>query len=191
MDIRTPVPNVYGNWIEKFGETWKAQLEELKAKFGPSIEETWMPGERATDVPVVFVKKESIVAVLEHAKGAPSFDYGFFADMTATDELNEGLEHRFEVVYQLFSLSRKNRIRFKVRVRDGEEVPTATKLWDAVDWQEREIFDMFGIRFAGHPDLRRILMDERWVGHPLRKDYPLRGYQIFPTPMAINPKLLD
>ncbi|MGH7371900.1 MAG: NADH-quinone oxidoreductase subunit C, partial [Candidatus Methylomirabilales bacterium] len=82
-------------------------------------------------------------------------------------------EPRFEVVYNLYSISRADRIRVKVRVLDGTEVPSVTGVWPTANWHEREVFDMFGIRFAGHPDLRRILMPEDWEGHPLRKDYPV------------------
>ena len=70
-------------------------------------------------------------------------------------------------------------------------MPTLIPLWQGANWAEREIFDMFGVRFQDHPDLRRILMDLRWEGHPLRKDYPVRGHQIFPTPEPIDTKLLE
>ena len=109
-------------------------------------------------------------------KSEPGFEYGFLSDLTATDE---EIAPRFEMVYNLFSTRHKWRIRLKVRVREDEEVPTAIPVWPGANWAEREVWDMYGIRFKGHPDLRRILMDERWEGHPLRKDYPLRGYQIF------------
>ncbi|MBI2567889.1 MAG: NADH-quinone oxidoreductase subunit C [Candidatus Schekmanbacteria bacterium] len=146
-----------------------------------------MPPDYPTDVPIVFVRKDSIAAVLAFARDEPGFEYGFLADITATDE---EVEPRFEVVYNLFSHTRGWRFRLKVRVPSDEEVPTAVGVWPAANWLEREVYDMFGVRFAGHPDLRRILMDERWVGHPLRKDYPLRGYQIFPDPQEIKPELL-
>lgn len=188
MDINTGVQTIYGDHWEKFQETWNQQISELKSKFSNAIEEVRMPREFPVEIPTVYVKKESIVAVLEYAKTAPTFEYNFLSDLTAVDEETQP---RFEVVYHLLSHTRFNRIRFKVRVNEGESVPTLVNIWAGANWQEREVWDMFGIPFEGHPDLRRILMDERWVGHPLRKDYPLRGYQIFPTPMEPNAKLLE
>ena len=188
MDIRTPVPTIYGNLVEKYGETWKKQIAEVQAKFGAAVEEIRFPREFPIEVPVLYVKKESVIAVLDYLRSAPGLEYGFLSDLTATDE---ELDPRFEVVYQLLSHSNMARIRVKVRVRDGEEVPTATAIWQAANWPEREVWDMFGIRFSGHPNLRRILMDDRWVGHPLRKDYPLRGYQIFPDSAPPKPELFE
>lgn len=188
MDIRTPIPTNGGDWLQKFGEAWKAQAAELRQRFAGAIEEVRMPPDYPTDVPIVYVKKESIVDILRFVRVEPGFEYGFLSDITATDE---EVEPRFEVVYNLYSPTKKNRIRFKVRARDGEAVPTATTVWPGANWQEREVWDMFGVKFAGHPDLRRILMDERWEGYPLRKDYPLRKYQVFTEPMEIDPKLLE
>lgn len=188
MDVRQPISTNGGDWLTKFGESWKKQITELKEKFGSTIEEVRMPPDYPTDVPIVYVKKESIVEVLKFVKEAPGFEYGFLSDITATDE---EVNPRFEVVYNLFSHTHRYRIRFKVRVAEGEEVPTAVSVWKAANWAEREVFDMFGVKFKGHPDLRRILMDVRWQGHPLRKDYPLRGYQVFTEPMAADPKLLE
>lgn len=188
MDVRQPVPTISGDWVAQFGELWKSQVAQLQANFPTAIEDVRMPPAAATDVPIIFVRKESIVEVLEYVKHDPAFEYGFLADLTATDEESE---FRFEIVYNLYSMSRHNRIRFKVRVRENEECPTLTSVWVAANWPEREVYDMFGVKFSGHPNLRRILMDERWVGYPLRKDYPLRGYQIFPTPQEIHPELLE
>lgn len=188
MDIRTPIPNNGSETSAKFAETWKSQVAAVKARFGGVIEEARMPVEYPTDMPIIYVKKEQIIDVLRFLKTDAAMDYNFLSDITATDE---EVEPRFEVVYNLFSHSSKSRIRVKTRAREGEEVPTATALWPAANWAEREVWDMFGIKFAGHPDLRRILMDERWQGHPLRKDYPLRGYQVFTTPMDARPDLLD
>lgn len=188
MDINTPVAGVYGKFNETFGDTWRKQIAELQTKFGAAIEEVRFPREYPTDIPIVYVNKKSIVPVLEFMKTASGFEYGFLSDLTATDE---EIDPRFEVVYQLLSHTNMARIRLKVRLSDGEVMPTISNLWIAANWPEREVWDMFGIHFDGHPNMRRILMDERWVGHPLRKDYPLRGYQIFPDTPKPNPELLD
>ena len=187
-DILTPVPTIYGDWLTRFGETWTSQLVRLREAFPAAIEETRMPGAYPTDVPIVYVRRDKIIEVLKFLKEAPDFEYAFLSDLTATDE--EG-DPRFEVAYNLFSTEKKTRIRVKTRVPEGGDVATATVLWKGADWAEREVYDMFGIKFRGHPDLRRILMDERWVGHPLRKDYPLKGYQLFPEAEPIHKELLD
>jgi NADH-quinone oxidoreductase subunit C len=188
MDIRKPIPTNGGDWITKFGDTWKKQLELLNAKFSRLIDEVRMPPEYCTDVPIIYVKKDSILEVLSFLKETSGFEYNFLSDITATDE---EVEPRFEVVYNLFSTQNRWRIRLKVRVAESEEVPTACHLWKGANWAEREVYDMFGVKFKGHPNLRRILMDERWVGHPLRKDYPIKGYQIFTDASEVDPSLLD
>jgi NADH-quinone oxidoreductase subunit C len=101
-----------------------------------------------------------------------AFDY--CSDVTAVDWPTRAGE-RFDVVYCLYSTSLRIRVRVKTRVADGDSVPSVSVVWAAANWLEREVWDMFGIRFAGHPDLRRILMPEEWQGHPQRKDYPLEG----------------
>ena len=188
MDVRKPISTNGGDWLVKFGELWKLQVAGLKEKFANQIEEVRMPPDYPTDVPIIYVKKEALVEVLTFLKDSSGFEYGFLADITATDEQKDP---RFEVVYQLLSHTKCCRIRVKVRTAEGEEVPTAIPVWPGADWAEREVYDMFGVRFQGHPDLRRILMDVRWEGHPLRKDYPLKGYQIFTEPQAADPSLLE
>lgn len=188
MDIRTPIPTNGGDWLTKYGPTWKTQIEQIRAKFGSAVEEVRMPPDYPTDVPILYLAKSKLIEALAFLKAEAGFEYNFLADITATDE---EIDPRFEVVYNLFSHSTKARIRVKTRVRDGESCPTAVGVWPGANWLEREVWDMFGIKFEGHPDLRRILMDERWQGHPLRKDYPIRGYQIFPSAMPPNPKLLE
>jgi NADH/F420H2 dehydrogenase subunit C len=188
MDINTPVSTIYGKFFETHEALWKRQISGLQAKFGSSIEEVRLPREYPTDMPILYVNKDAIIEVLSFLKSTPGFEYGFLSDLTATDE---ELDPRFEVVYHVLSHSSMSRLRLKVRVADGVSVPTATGLWSAANWAEREVWDMFGIRFEGHPHLRRILLDDRWVGHPLRKDYPLRGYQIFPDTPAPKPELLE
>lgn len=187
-DIRTPIPTNGGDWLSRFGQAWKAQVETLRQKFGEAIEEVRMPSDYPTDVPIVYVRRDSVLEVLRFAKAAEGFGYDFLSDITATDE---EIDPRFEMVYNLFSTRGKWRLRLKLRVPEGEEVLSAVSVWPGADWAEREVYDMFGIRFKGHPDLRRILMDVRWEGYPLRKDYPLRGYQVFSEPEEIDPKLLD
>ena len=109
-----------------------------------------------------------------HLRDAGGARFDYCSDVTAVDWPARA-EARFDVVYCLYSTTLRHRLRLKVRVAEGEAVPSVTGVWAAANWLEREVFDMFGIRFAGHPDLRRILMPEEWQGHPQRKDYPLEG----------------
>jgi NADH-quinone oxidoreductase subunit C len=97
------------------------------------------------------------------------FDYDYLVEETAVDYPKE--EKRFELVYILYSFARNHRIRVKTRVAEGEEMASAVPVYASANWMEREIYDMFGVRFRGHPDLRRILMPDDWQGYPLRKDY--------------------
>ena len=189
MSALKPIPEVYGDWIEKFRGPWSQAIEQLQIKFGPGIQGVLHPERDPVDVPVLFVERTQIVEVLRFLKETPELGYGFLVDITATDEQPE--TPRFHVVYQLQSRPSGVRLRIKVRLLDGQPVATATELWAAANWAEREVWDMFGISFDGHPDLRRILMDHRWEGHPLRKDYPLRGYQIFPDSEPPRPELLQ
>ena len=122
----------------------------------------------------IVVQRQRIVDILEFLRDDPDLRYNFLADLTAVDWL--GRVPRFEVVYHLLSLPHRRRVRLKVLVDDGEAVPTVTGVYPTANFHEREVFDMFGIPFDGHPDLRRILMPEDWEGHPLRKDHPL-GYE--------------
>ena len=121
----------------------------------------------------VVVTPSEIVRVCRHLKEDPDLRYDFLSDLTAVDRLRE--HPRFEVVYHLYSLQFKRRVRLKVLVEEGEAVPSVTQVWGTADWHEREVYDMFGVGVEGHPDLRRILMSEDWEGHPLRKDYPVQA----------------
>jgi len=113
-----------------------------------------------------------IADVCAFAKNELGFD--FLANICSVD--NFGSEPRFEVVYELYSVADNHSVRLKVAVsEDAPEVPTVTGVWSAADWHERETYDLMGIRFSGHPDLRRILMWEGYPYHPLRKDFPLAG----------------
>jgi NADH-quinone oxidoreductase subunit C len=105
-----------------------------------------------------------------------TLQYNFLADITCVDWYPS--EPRFEVVYHLLSIPRKQRVRLKVRLTgDDARIDSLTPIWPSANFFEREVFDLFGIRFQEHPDLKRILMPEHWDGHPLRKDYPVEGYR--------------
>lgn len=121
----------------------------------------------------VTVKKDSITDVLLFLK--QSLQYNLLTDVTAVDYMGKK-EERYMMVYQLYSIPNKDRLRIKTPVDETDcSVPSATLVWGTANWLEREVFDLFGITFDKHPDLRRILMTDDWVGHPLRKDYPLQG----------------
>lgn len=105
-----------------------------------------------------------------------TLQYNFLADVTCVDWYPS--EPRFEVVYHLLSIPRKQRVRLKVRLRgDDARIDSLTLIWPGANFFEREVFDLFGVCFQEHPDLKRILMPEHWDGHPLRKDYPVEGYR--------------
>jgi NADH-quinone oxidoreductase subunit C len=147
-------------------------LSKLKALFGPVI----MDSHSRCGDDTVIVPPGKIVEVSRFLKEDPELDYNVLIDITAVDYMPR--DPRFEVVYHYLSLAKLHRVRVKVPVpADGTEVPSLTGLWCAADWLEREVWDMFGIRFSGHPDLRRILMYEGFEGHPLRKDYPIKKRQ--------------
>jgi NADH-quinone oxidoreductase subunit C len=125
---------------------------------------------------VAFVPREALLAVCRFLKEDPALAFNAAPYVTAVDYL--GQAPRFEVVYNLLSTVWKHRLRLRVKVgEDDAVVPSLTGLWRGVDWFERYCWDMYGIAFTGHPDLRRLLMYDEFVGHPLRKDYPLRGRQ--------------
>jgi len=124
----------------------------------------------------VVVPREHLRRASEYLAAEPSLRFSFLSDITTVDRFP--LEPRFEVNYHLLSLDRRERLRLKLRVEGSDPtVPSVTSIWPTANWHERENFDLFGIRFEGHPDLRRILMPDDWEGHPLRKDYPVEGYR--------------
>ncbi len=150
----------------------KLVIERLSDQFGERILET--SDFRGDDV--ARVAPEHWLEVAQFLKGECGMNQ--FSDMTAVDyPEREPEEARFEVVLCLRSMSKGQRVRLKTRVEDGKTLPTLIKVWAGADWAEREIFDMFGIRFDGHPDLRRILLYEEFEGYPLRKDYPIEKTQ--------------
>ena len=125
----------------------------------------------------LVVPREAVAAVCAHLKAAPGFEFDMLADIAGADRGPEE-EPRFEVNYHLFSTKRYHRLRLKVLLdQEDTHVPTVVTVWRTANWHERETFDMFGVIFDGHPDLRRILLPDDWQGHALRKDFPLRGYE--------------
>jgi NADH-quinone oxidoreductase subunit C len=147
----------------------------LKEKFPQSILEI---SEFRRDV-TLTVKREDIVFLCTFLRDDPDLSFNFLSDLTAVDRL--GKEPRFDVIYHLYSLDRNHRLRLKVKVEEGQSMPSVTPVWSAANWLEREVFDLFGIGFDNHPDLRRILMPEDWIGHPLRKDFPLTREEVMFT----------
>jgi len=152
-------------------EKLHAYVEKLKGK-----DSSWV-GE-VTDAfgeVTVIVPAASIVDVCAFLKNEQGFD--MLADLCGADRGPEE-EPRFEVNYHLFSTVHHSRLRLKVLVsEDAPSVPTVAYLWKTANWHERETYDLFGVKFEGHPDLRRILLPSDFDGHALRKDYPLRGYE--------------
>jgi len=124
----------------------------------------------------IVVPREHLRRAAEFLRGDPGLQFTFLSDITGVDRFP--MEPRFEMNYHLTSLARRDTLRLKVCVGGSDpEAESVTSVWPAADWHEREIFDLFGVRFEGHPDLRRILMPEDWEGHPLRKDYPVEGFR--------------
>ena len=128
--------------------------------------------------PTVYVPGERVVEIARALRERPELRFEFLAELTAVDFWPR--EPRFEVVYLLVSIEHRTRLRMKVRVPAGESgeaahIGTVSGVWPAANWLEREVWDLFGIVFDGHPDLTRLLMPDDWVGHPLRRDYPVGG----------------
>ncbi len=159
-------------------------LARLAARFGAAIRETHAHYGDHTAV----VERAAIADLLAFCRDDPELRFDVLMDLTAVDYLRfPGREDgpRFEVVYHLLSLPANHRLRLKVPVEEDDPVvPSAVPLWPIANWLEREVWDMFGIRFEGHPDLRRLLLYEEFVGHPLRKDYPVNRRQPLIGPMV-------
>ena len=124
----------------------------------------------------IVVPPQHLKRVAEYLLGDTSLRFSFLSDITTVDRYP--LEPRFEVNYQLLSLNRRERLRLRVKLGGKDPaIATVTSVWPTANWHERENFDLFGIRFEGHPNLTRIVMPDEWEGHPLRKDYPTEGYR--------------
>jgi NADH-quinone oxidoreductase subunit C len=121
----------------------------------------------------VIVPASQIVDAAKHLRDAPEAAFDYCSDVTATDWPPRA--ERFDVIYCLYSTRHRHRVRLKVKVAENQPLASVTGVWTAANWLEREVFDMFGVNFTGHPDRRRILMPDDWQGYPQRKDYPLEG----------------
>jgi NADH-quinone oxidoreductase subunit C len=145
----------------------------LRAEFGPAVERALV----SCGDTIVYLARDRAHDVLAWLKDTPDQSFNYLTDVTAVDYRDP--ERPLEVVYQLRSLGRRADLRLKIALPPEQplEVRTVTDLWRGADWLEREVYDMFGVVFTGHPDLRRILMWETYAeGHPLRKSFPLRGH---------------
>lgn len=150
-------------------------LSKIKQRFPADVvsTSTW----RGDDTAVI--KKEAIYRVLEFCKNDPDLACNFLMDLSGVDYLTYPKQQpaRFGVAYHLYSLSKNFRLRLKTYVNAHEEVESACPLWKSANWMEREVFDQYGVKFKNHPNLKRILNHQEFIGHPLRKDYPMRKRQ--------------
>lgn len=128
------------------------------------------------DEMTIYVPREMIRQAAALLKDDPACPFNYLSDITCVDW--QPSEPRFEVIYHLLSIPHKERVRLKVRLSgENPALDSLTSVWPGANYFEREVFDLFGVRFNGHPYLRRIMMPEQWEGHPLRKDYPVEGYR--------------
>ena len=128
----------------------------------------------------IVVPRDLLRATAEHCRGDAKLQYNFLTDATCVDRYPA--EPRFELNYHLVSIPRREKVRLRVWLGGKDPVvDSLVPVWPGANWLEREIFDLLGIRFAGHPDLRRILLPDDWEGHPLRRDYPVEGYRDIPN----------
>jgi NADH-quinone oxidoreductase subunit C len=145
-------------------------IEALEGAFSGRFEHE---GDDALGTPIVRLGQDALVEVSTWLLDDESTRFDLLSSVTAIDWTER--EPRFDVVYHLYSLPRRHRLSIKVGCDAESGVPTVVQIWPAADWLERETFDLYGIIFRDHPDLRRVFLPEEWEGHPLRKDYPLEG----------------
>jgi NADH-quinone oxidoreductase subunit C len=139
---------------------------------GPLVSGAGYEAGPGVDFATIYVPADRLVATCTALRETPSLHFNVLVEVTAADYFPR--DPRFEVVYHLLSIPHRTRLRLKVRATEAVAVPTVQGIWPAAGWLEREVWDMFGVVFGGHPDLRRLLMPEDWEGHPQRKDYPVQ-----------------
>jgi NADH-quinone oxidoreductase subunit C len=164
-------------WINEDIEAHPA-LIVLRAAFADAV----VDAVRFRDETTIHVKREQWRTICLFLKDEPRVQLNFLSDLTAVDMLRLRETPRFDVVAHLYSLPNRTRLRLKTGADDGESVPSLVPIWNGANWMERECYDMYGITFEGHPNMKRMLLPDDWTeGHPLRKDYPLRGWSEFPV----------
>jgi NADH-quinone oxidoreductase subunit C len=164
-DSSTPVP-------ASGSATGLAIAERLRAWDAAAVSEVI---EFRGEVTLV-VPRDHLRRVCTFLQSEPGLEFNFLSDLSVMDRFP--IEPRFDVNYHLLSIPTRQSVRVRVRLDGGDaQIESVTAIWPTADWHEREVFDLFGVRFAGHPDLRRILMPEDWEGHPLRKDFPVEGFR--------------
>jgi NADH-quinone oxidoreductase subunit C len=157
---------------------WHPAVRALRDQFGPAVVDVV----RFRDETTVHVLPELLREVCDFLRSNQDLAFTMLTDITAVDMLRLRTGPRFDVVVLLYSLTNRVRLRIKAGIDDGQPVPSLVPLWRGADWLEREVYDMFGITFEGHPNLRRMLLADDWdEGFPLRKDYPLRGWKEYPS----------
>jgi NADH-quinone oxidoreductase subunit C len=174
-NITGPAPMMRDVPIESTGASkyqTPAKAEAAVARLEAQFTELFFEVRRFRDEVTIYVPREHIVAVATFLRDDEELRYDYLSDLTGNDWPER--EPRFEVIYHLYSMLHFTRLRLKVRVPENEcTCPSVTSVWGTANWHEREVFDMFGIEFEGHPSLRRILLPEEWEGNPLRQDYDI------------------
>jgi NADH-quinone oxidoreductase subunit C len=140
-------------------------VKRYKEKFGPAILEAWTDRKQA----ILVVARELLAEIAIYSRDDEKFDW--LSDLTAVDWPKR--EKRFDIVLNMYSFEKNERLRLKVHASADERVPSVQGIWSTTNWMEREVYDMFGVVFEGHPDLKRILLPDEWQGYPLRKDYDI------------------
>jgi NADH-quinone oxidoreductase subunit C len=140
-------------------------VKRYKERFGPAILEAWVDRKQA----ILVVARELLVEIATYSRDDEKFDW--LSDLTAVDWPKR--EKRFDIVLNMYSFEKNERLRLKVHATADERVPSVQGVWATANWEEREVYDMFGVVFEGHPDLKRILLPDEWQGYPLRKDYDI------------------
>jgi NADH-quinone oxidoreductase subunit C len=153
-------------------------VRELRAHFPDDVLDII----RFRDETTIHVRREQLREIAFFLRDHEQISLNHLTDVTAVDMLNLRTAPRFDVVVHLYSIRNRVRLRLKAGLDDGQPVPSLVPVWNGANWMERECYDMFGIVFEGHPNLRRMLLPDDWdEGHPLRKDYPLRGWKEYPV----------